>query len=1705
MKQNYFLKFLTLLILGSLSSLSFGQSPIFSPGMNISPYGSIDSPVNEDYSKIIDGNIYTKFLDLNYSDGMGFTVYMGGDAYVATQIEITTANDFPNRDPRNFQILGSNNGSSFSTVATGNIPCVSSRYSKRTFSFSNTNAYTYYRINFTDQCGIDNSLQLAEVQLIGNKIQTNTPPKAICQNFTAQLGTDGTVTITPADVDGGSTDDKAGFTLAIDNNTFDCSNIGDNQVELTVTDSDGVTDKCIATVTVEDKEAPNAQVVGNIVVELDAGGSATITPAMINNGSSDNCTTVEDLTLSIDNTIFGCENIGDKGETINASALNFDGNDFVSIPDAPSLRLTGDMTIEAWFKADGFNADWVRIAGKGADGPRNYGLWYHPDGAFLFQQYGDGVEVGFHQTINTGEWYHIAGVKSGNVGKLYINGELVATNTGGTNPATSTDPLTIGYAGFHTYHIGQIDEVRLWSKARTDQEILNDHNRTLDPGTDGLLAYYNMEEAAGTDLIDLTGNGYDGSLQEFSQSTVWTQSTETLGPDNLVTLTVRDKSGNESTAKASVTVLDNTPPVVETKDITVALDETGNVSITSEMVTVNSSDNCTASSDLIMSLDKTVFSCENVGENNLTLRSEDSYGNISETSVIVTVEDTTAPTVLAQDVTVYLDENGQAVVTANQIDAGSTDNCGVDKVELGHLLYAEVPEFQNLTINLPAGKVVESVEFASYGLPTGSDGNYSIGDCHASDSKSIVEAYALGKNSFTIPADNSVFGDPCHNIVKRLYVAVRYFDSGKTFTCDNIGENPVVLKVTDKYGNTSTKTATVTVEDNEAPVLTPEADQDVVLDADCSITVPNLVDGSVANDNCTFTITQSPVAGTVISSEHNGTVDVIVTAADPAGNKDESTVVLTAKDNQAPVLTAEADQDVVIDADCSITIPDLVDGSVATDNCTATITQSPVAGTVISSEHNGTVDIVVTASDAAGNRDESTVVLTAIDDEAPVLTAEADQEVVLDTECSISVPNLVDGSVATDNCTVSITQSPAEGTVISSEHNGTVNVVVTATDAAGNTDESTVVLTAMDTEAPVLTAEADQEVVLDTECSISVPNLVDGSVATDNCSVSITQSPAAGTVIYSEHNGTVEVVVTATDAAGNTDETTVVLTAKDNESPVLTAEADQDVNLDEFCSITVPEVMGTATDNCTVTITQAPAAGTVVSSEHNGTVDVVVTATDAAGNTDESTVVLTAKDNEAPVLTAEADQDVDLDEFCAITVPNVMGTATDNCTVTITQSPSVGTVVSSEHNGTVDVVVTATDAAGNTDESTVVLTAKDNEAPELSAEADQDVNLDEFCSITVPNVMGAATDNCTVTITQSPSAGTVVSLEHNGTVDVVVTATDAAGNIAESTVVLTAKDKIAPAPVMENLAPIRAECIVEAADVAKPLAVDNCNESIEGVADLYFPVTRSGSTIITWKYDDGNGNVTHQQQEIIIEDTTAPVPDVVALEDIVVECGVSDIPAPTATDNCRGAITGTTSDALTYMDQGDYTITWTYDDENGNITTQQQNVIVRDVTAPEVSIRDITVYLDPETNVSITPEDIDNGSFDNCSEVRLSLDQTYFDEVGTYEVTLSVTDEAGNTGEATSMVTVEIDGVDAKAVHVVPTILKQSSMAKVVVPFRSKIMQVEVLETETNKYKVFEGNESFEMMINIAPFKGTLLVRVMDEDGTVHLKKLIAL
>lgn len=83
-----------------------------------------------------------------------------------------------------------------------------------------------------------------------------------------------------------------------------------------------------------------------------------------------------------------------------------------------------------------------------------------------------------------------------------------------------------------------------------------------------------------------------------------------------------------------------------------------------------------------------------------------------------------------------------------------------------------VSEHQIASLSCPAGTKITSITFASYGTPNGSCGSFTTSTCNASTSVAKVSAACVGKTSCTVPAENDVFGDPCVNTFKRLYVQV---------------------------------------------------------------------------------------------------------------------------------------------------------------------------------------------------------------------------------------------------------------------------------------------------------------------------------------------------------------------------------------------------------------------------------------------------------------------------------------------------------------------------------------------------------------------------------------------------------------------------------------------------------------------------------------------------------------------------------------------------------------------------------------------------------------------------------------------------------------------------------------------------------------------------------------------------------------------
>lgn len=174
---------------------------------------------------------------------------------------------------------------------------------------------------------------------------------------------------------------------------------------------------------------------------------------------------------------------------------------------------------------------------------------------------------------------------------------------------------------------------------------------------------------------------------------------------------------------------------------------------------------------------------------------------------------------------------------------------------------------------------------------------------------------------------------------------------------------------------------------------------------------------------------------------------------------------------------------------------------------------------------------------------------------------------------------------------------------------------------------------------------------------------------------------------------------------------------------------------------------------------------------------------------------------------------------------------------------------------------------------------------------------------------------------------------------------------------------------------------------ALPTLFADCSINLTAPTALYdtLPITGTtnvmtlsgpGTYTVTWKYVYGNDSITQNQLVVITADTTAPEPDQAQLSALTKPCPYT-LTAPTATDNCAGTITGTT-DSLTFTTAGSYTVIWTYTDNAGNISTQQQSLTI---TCGETDIVDLQqlqakVYPNPaHANVTIELPVTDNYQF----------------------------------------------------------------------------------------------------------------------------------
>jgi hypothetical protein len=174
------------------------------------------------------------------------------------------------------------------------------------------------------------------------------------------------------------------------------------------------------------------------------------------------------------------------------------------------------------------------------------------------------------------------------------------------------------------------------------------------------------------EAADIDYGSYDncGSIASLSISPR-TFTCANLGP-NQVTLTVTDNAGNSASQTVTVVIVDNTAPVILAAGLQINLIN-GTRTIEAADIDYGSYDAC--GSIASMTLDRTTFTCANVGPNQVTLTVTDKAGNKASQTVTVVVVDNTAPVLRVAGFTAQL-QNGMRTIEAADIDYGSYDDCG---------------------------------------------------------------------------------------------------------------------------------------------------------------------------------------------------------------------------------------------------------------------------------------------------------------------------------------------------------------------------------------------------------------------------------------------------------------------------------------------------------------------------------------------------------------------------------------------------------------------------------------------------------------------------------------------------------------------------------------------------------------------------------------------------------------------------------------------------------------------------------------------------------------------------------------------------------------------------------------------------------------------------------------------------------------------
>ncbi len=1470
-------------------------------------------------------------------------------------------------------------------------------------------------------------------------------PGALCQDTTVYLDASGNVSIDPSYVDAGSSADAGIDTMWVQPATFNCSNVGVNQVALIIKDNFGQMDTCYANVTVLDTLPPTA-IAQSIVRGFNASGIVTVDASEINDGSYDNCAID---TMFITPNTFGCSEEG-----VNTVVLTVIDNQGLVSTDTATVTIdkdcSEDQSLAAWsIEGDPSRGDWTVDTTVSAQNLvyqtlNDDATFFVSDQIFINQVIEGNFSV--ESTADDDMIGFVLGFQNPDQPGNTTDHEYILfdwkQNSQLKNGTVAPAQMTLSRVNATSIDTEQEEYDLLWGKVAPGIEILGTNASQggwADYGQNSFKVSYTESNIKiwinGSKVFDVEGNFAPGrfGFYNFSQPFVWYNGVQqpfavAIDKENATcpgaadgsatahitpgggtapysyqwntgatsqsisnlsagTYYVTVTAANCCTASDTIVISDQdtTRPVPVSKDITVYLDANCQVTIQGSDVDNGSTDNCAVDTIIVS---PNVFTSNESGQNTVTMTVIDVNGNIDSTTATVTVEDTIKPTIITQNATVYLDQNGLGSITLADVNDGSFDNCELDT------LVVDTTEFD--CSDLGANTVTVSGTDI-YGLSNSAPATVTVLDTILPTVSCQPDTLILdGNGEATLLVSDILVtqSDNCGVISTQV--------SQSLWTTNDIGTNPVSLIVRDAAGNIGTCTTTVTILEPKPGAIC--KDTTVYLDANGLVSIdPSFVDGGSFSNAGIDTLYVYPDA---FGCQEVGANTVNLVVVNSFGQSDTCQATVTVVDTLAPVAVC---QDITIQLDANgnanISGGDIDGGS--SDACGVVSLQA--SQTAFDCSHIGVNTVTLTVTDANGNTSTCTANVTVEDQTPPVLSCQPADAYLNAFGIAVVDANQFITS-ATDACgidTVYLSQD-----FFGCADAGSNSITVFAVDVNGNTSTCTTTVTVIDTIAPLAVCQ-DITVALGPNNDVTIlPGDVDNG-SSDNCQVA--SIALDQTYFDCTHIGQNTVTLTVTDASGNQTVCTATVTVEDNNAPVaLCKNLLGELGPNGLYTLDPNSIDNGSYDDCGQPVSLS-VDKSVFDCNDIGQNTVTLTATDASGNTSTCTATVTIEDNEIPnALCQDITVYLDQNGNVSILPQDLDAGSTDNCSANLSYSASQ-TQFSCDDVGENTVTLTVTDSEGNSAicQSTVTVIDSTVEV-HVSAVPDITVNCNESTSPvtwTAPSYY-ATSDICQVTCdtTTNQIPGFIYMGELNGHRYYCSATNNFTWEQAKNSAASNGGYLVTINDANEN-------AFLNNVVLANYAWIGYNDEASEG---NFVWANGEGSTYSNWVTGEPNNSAAVSCPQpgadfAVMRAANGKWYDRGSCEEFEFIMEIPCYNAHLTATQIAGPQNGSVLPA------GTHTITYEVTDAiSGASSTSSFDVTVEpDTIAPIAICRDITVMADSAGNVSITADDVNNGSYDECSGVAsMSVSPSTFSGEGVYMTTLTVIDSAGNVGTCMSTINV---------------------------------------------------------------------------------------